>query len=75
MIDPNVVVKNMEALDNYIVELKKKISDLEAQLLQQNAQLEKCDDDIYFLECLRAAGVDNWSGYDEARRMMKNSDE
>lgn len=23
-----------------------------------------------FLNCLRAAGVDNWSGYDDAREMM-----
>ena len=75
MIDPNSIIDAGKNVDDYIAELKKKISDLEAQLLQQSDQLEKYDDDIWFLECLRAAGVDNWSGYDEARRMMRNSDE
>lgn len=28
-----------------------------------------------FLECLQACGVDNWSGYDDARMMMENSEE
>jgi hypothetical protein len=75
MIDPNSIIDAGKVVDDYIAELKKKISDLEAQLLQQNAQLEKCDDDICFLECLRAAGVDNWEGYDEALRMMNDGED
>lgn len=27
-------------------------------------------EDSQFLECLRAAGVDNWSGYSDARSMF-----
>jgi hypothetical protein len=64
MIDPNVVVKNAEATDNYIAELHNKINKLEKQL-------KKYDEDIRFLNCLRACGVDNWEGYDEARRMIR----
>ena len=63
MIDPNSIIDAGKVVDNYIKDLKKKIADLEAQL-------EKYDDDIIFLECLRAAGVDNWEGYDEALKMM-----
>ena len=28
--------------------------------------LEEADDELEFLDALRAAGVDNWSGYDYA---------
>lgn len=68
MIDPNVVVKNMEAADSYIAELRTKIRTLEKQL-------KDCDEDVRFLECLRACGVDNWEGYGEARKMMRENDE
>lgn len=34
------------------------------------AQLEKVQEDSEFLECLKAAGVDNWDGYSEAQEMM-----
>lgn len=68
MIDPNVVLKNGEVADSYIAELLNKIKTLEKQL-------EDCDEDIQFLDCLRACGVDNWEGYSEARKMMRDSDE
>jgi hypothetical protein len=32
-------------------------------------------DDQYKLECLEAAGVDNWSGYDDAMEMYREEDE
>lgn len=64
MIDPNSIIDAGKIVDDYIAELKKKISDLESQL-------EKCDKDIQFLNCLRACGVDNWEGYGEARKMMR----
>lgn len=28
-----------------------------------------------WLECLEAAGVDNWQGYDEAREILRESKE
>ena len=34
------------------------------------AELEKVQEDSEFLECLKAAGVDNWDGYSEAQEMM-----
>lgn len=68
MIDPNVVVKNAEAADSYISELHNKINTLEKRL-------EEYDEDIHFLECLRACGVDNWEGYDMAREMMLENDD
>ena len=34
------------------------------------AELEKVQEDSEFLECLTAAGVDNWDGYSEAQEMM-----
>jgi hypothetical protein len=68
MIDPNVVVKNMGSADSYIAELLNKIKTLEKQI-------EEYDEDIQFLDCLRACGVDNWEGYDEALKMMRENDE
>lgn len=68
MIDPNVVVKNGEAAESYIVELLNKIKTLEKQL-------EHCDEDVRFLKCLLACGVDNWEGYDYAAKLMKDNDE
>lgn len=32
-------------------------------------------DDQYKLECLEAAGVDNWSGYDDAMEMYREGEE
>jgi hypothetical protein len=66
MIDPNVVVKNGEAADSYIAELLNKIKTLEKQL-------DERDEEVRFLDCLCACGVDNWEGYDEARRLMRKT--
>ena len=30
---------------------------------------------IEFLECLEAAGVDNWQGYDDAQAMYRGEEE
>lgn len=30
--------------------------------------LESAEEDVHFLDCLQAAGVDNWDGYDYARQ-------
>ena len=32
---------------------------------------ERIQKESHFLDCLRAAGVDNWSGYDDAREMWE----
>ena len=64
MIDPNVVIKNAEAADSYIAELLNKIKTLEKQL-------KDCEEDVLFLNCLHACGVDNWEGYGEARKMIR----
>lgn len=34
---------------------------------EYDSMQEDCD----FLSCLEACGVDNWSGYDEARKMFR----
>ena len=36
-----------------------------------NAKVEwkQIQSEIWFLECLHGAGVDNWDGFDEARQM------
>lgn len=31
-------------------------------------------EDSKFLYALKACGVDNWEGYDEARKMMRDND-
>lgn len=32
---------------------------------------KKMQDDLLFLECLRQAGIDNWSGYEEAQTFFE----
>jgi hypothetical protein len=39
--------------------------------LEQEKELERLRDRVSFLECLEAAGVDNWEGWDEAWAMMR----
>lgn len=35
--------------------------------------LEEADDELEFLEALRAAGVDNWQGYDYAVDLLNGN--
>ena len=37
------------------------------------AEYDRLKVDQEFLECLQAAGVDNWSGYDYAQEMMEGT--
>jgi len=37
------------------------------------ASFERMQEALAFLECLEAAGVDNWCGYGEAQTMMEES--
>lgn len=46
-----------------IVELNNRIMDLEIKV-------EEMEYDVAFLDCLSAAGVDNWDGYEYAQEMM-----
>jgi hypothetical protein len=39
--------------------------------LAEHAELVEASE---FLDCLRACGVDNWPGYDEARQMMRGDE-
>jgi len=39
-----------------------------------NARIEKLEDDNLFLQCLREAGVDNWSGYSHAQDLKDEYD-
>ena len=46
------------------------IKKLQAEIMSLRDKVEDLEEDNKFLECLRAAGVDNWSGYDVAQEMM-----
>jgi len=37
-------------------------------------EYEELIEDQEFLHCLRAAGVDNWDGYDEAIKMFQEEE-
>jgi hypothetical protein len=45
-------------------------------LLPENSsarrKFNKMEDDLLFYSCLEGAGVDNWSGYDDAIEMYEN---
>lgn len=54
--------------------LKKSLTDalniLDGYSLVSTDLLIQLKDDSDFLECLKAMGVDNWDGYDEAKEMF-----
>ena len=45
------------------------MSDQEEQILVSKKLFDQLQKDSAFLDCLRAAGVDNWDGYSEAWKM------
>ena len=51
-------------------EVERLLDDLRDYTLVLNTDLEKLEDESYFLNCLEMAGVDNWDGYSEAQKMM-----
>jgi len=42
-------------------------------LKQMKAENDKLREDARFLDCLRAAGVDNWNGYEHAQDIMQET--
>lgn len=55
-------------------EVERLLDDLRDYTLILNTDLEKLEDESYFLNCLEMAGVDNWDGYSEAQKMMYNDE-
>ena len=55
-------------------EAERLLDDLRDYTLILNTDLEKLEDENYFLNCLEMAGVDNWDGYSEAQKMMYNGE-
>ena len=55
-------------------EAERLLDDLRDYTLILNTDLEKLEDESYFLNCLEMAGVDNWDGYSEAQKMMYNDE-
>ena len=55
-------------------EVERLLDDLRNYTLILDEDLEKLEDDSYFLNCLDMAGVDNWDGYGEAQRMMYDNE-
>jgi predicted phage-related endonuclease len=41
----------------------------------EKERLEDYEENVEILSCLRAAGVDNWQGYDDAMQMMREGEE
>lgn len=52
-----------------------KLKDALVDNLKLHKAMEASEEDLSFLECLRAAGVDNWEGYSVAQDMMKEGGE
>lgn len=47
-------------------EILRQKKELEDRVEELTAELEHNSESAHFLNCLRAAGVDNWDGYDYA---------
>ena len=77
--DPTIeemVIVNENAM-NYFLEKNllmskdiKKLTNENAKLTNENAKLI---DDVAFLNCLEACGVDNWTGYSTACEMLEDT--
>lgn len=44
---------------------------LQGTVIISSAEYERLTDRDFWLDCLEAAGVDNWQGYDFAREMYE----
>lgn len=70
----SLVSQLIKAIENQLGENVPREWDTDVQNLREsieametlNKDLEK---DVAFLDCLNAAGVDNWSGYEQAQEM------
>jgi len=60
--------ESCDSKDNKIARLK-----AENKKLKERIQSMECDCD--FLDALQAAGVDNWSGYEEAQTLLETMDD
>ena len=56
----------LEVLRLCTIHYSEKIEKLESHVKQLDKQNDSMRDDVAFLRCLEAAGVDNWSGYEIA---------
>lgn len=51
-----------------------KLCEAEREIRELKERLKEADTDQQFLSALICAGVDNWSGYEEAQDMVKEWD-
>ena len=65
--EAEMVVVNEMTMNHWLDKYLKLLKDYDL-LKEQNAKLI---DETIFLDALRAAGVDNWSGYEHAHEMME----
>jgi uncharacterized protein (UPF0335 family) len=49
---------------------KEYLNSLLNQIKKLQKEKEKLIDEVSFLEALKAVGVDNWSGYEDAQNLM-----
>lgn len=54
--------------------LQEALTSLEGYSLIKTTQLIQLADDSDFLDCLKAAGVDNWDGYGLAQEMYNDEE-
>lgn len=48
------------------------VEELTNKIQELNKEIQAMQDDVDFLEALRAAGVDNWDGYTEAQDILES---
>ncbi|MGQ4437971.1 hypothetical protein ACN6LI_003337 [Streptomyces violaceoruber] len=53
----------------FVAAARSDVPALLAEVRRLQAELAKSAEDVAWLRCLEAAGVDNWEGYDDAREM------
>ena len=62
-------IRGLESGNNFI-KIQELLANIEGYTLVKTNYLIDLTDDSNFLDCLRAAGVDNWDGYENAQEMF-----
>lgn len=65
------VARRMGAVLQRLIDEAAEADALRAELEELRTKWADCQEDLDFLNALGAAGVDNWTGYDYARELMR----
>lgn len=67
----NIEYDGPESSQDYVHQLEESREEMAKETASLRNELEEVHDQLHFLRCLEAVGVDNWEGYGIAQDMYK----